>query len=424
MGEMTLVQDEANRGLFQVRRSVFTDPAILSREQATIFARCWIYVGHESEVRVPGDFVTRTVTGRPIIFLRDANGQFRVFYNTCLHQGSMVCRVPRGRASTLRCFFHGWTYDTCGQLIGGTGQGAYSGLFDMESRGLAEPPKVDAYRGFVFMNLDKAAGSLRDYLGRAADYLDLIVDASAVGVEVVPGSHRYSTRANWKMLVMNSIDGYHVATTHATYFQHLRDVGVDLTQRRLGERLELGNGHVAAHFRGGWGRPVARWAPDIPAPLKPEVEARRRDLDGRFGPERAARMTEIDRNLYIFPNLVVQDHFAVTIRTFQPLGPERLEVTSWALAPVDESIDMRSVRLANYLTFWGPAGFATPDDIEALETAQRGFADREVVWCDVSKGALREGSPDVEATSTDELQLRAFWRHWRTCLEGANPPRA
>jgi p-cumate 2,3-dioxygenase alpha subunit len=187
----------------------------------------------------------------------------------------------------------------------------------------------------------------------------------------------------------------------------------------MGERLDLGNGHVAAHFRGGWGRPVARWAPDIGAALKPEVDARWRDLVARFGPERAARMADTDRNLYIFPNLVIQDHFAVTIRTFQPLGPDRLEVTSWALAPVDESPEMRSVRLANYLTFWGPAGFATPDDIEALETAQRGFADQEVVWCDVSKGALREGSQDVEGTSADELQLRAFWRRWRSCLEAA-----
>lgn len=415
------VLDDSARGLFQVHRSAFLDPAVLSREHESIFSRCWIYVGHESEVAQPGDFVTRTVVGHPLIFLRDIDRETRVFFNTCPHQGSMVCRVPRGHANTLQCFFHGWTYDTKGQLVGGPSPDAYGGSFDFAAHSLSGPPRVETYRGFIFMNLDSLAEPLVDYLGETKSYIDLVVDASPNGMRITPGTHRYSTRANWKMLVMNSADGYHVATTHATYFQYLRDAGIDLSARRMGARIDLQQGHSAAEFRGGWGRPVAQWAPNFPVALKDEIDVSWQDLVSRYGEERATRIAKIDRNLYIFPNLVILDHSAVTIRTFYPVSPGFMEVTSWSLAPVGESVEMSSARLENYLTFWGPAGFATPDDIEALETAQRGFANSEVPWCDVSKGALREDDPDREKTSLDEMQLRAFWRRWQTSMRDTRP---
>jgi hypothetical protein len=71
------------------------------------------------------------------------------------------------------------------------------------------------------------------------------------------------------------------------------------------------------------------------------------------------------------------------------------------------------VRLDNFLTFLGPGGFATPDDVEMLETCQRGFLNREVAWSDISRG-MKSEHPAI----TDELQMRAFWRRWNHLMTG------
>ena len=102
---------------------------------------------------------------------------------------------------------------------------------------------------------------------------------------------------------------------------------------------------------------------------------------------------------------------AVTVRTFFPVSPDYMEVNAWALAPVDESAEDSALRLDNFLTFLGPGGFATPDDVEMLESCQRGFANREIAWSDISRGMKRE-----RPSMTDELQMRAFWRRWNQLM--------
>jgi p-cumate 2,3-dioxygenase alpha subunit len=118
--------------------------------------------------------------------------------------------------------------------------------------------------------------------------------------------------------------------------------------------------------------------------------------------------------LLIFPNLIINDIMAITVRTFFPVAPDYLEINAWALAPKDESAEHRVLRLDNFLTFLGPGGFATPDDVEALESCQRGFANREVAWSDISRG-MQLAQPLVD----DELQMRAFWRQWHALMLGS-----
>jgi p-cumate 2,3-dioxygenase alpha subunit len=407
----TWVDDFAEEGLFKVSTEVFRAPEIFALERKRIFDRSWLYVGHESEVERQGDFVSRSVGGHPVIMVRGKGGDVRVLYNTCLHQGNQVCRVPSGHTSAFQCFFHGWTYDVDGKLVGLPGESSYGGRFTPEEHGL-RAPRMASHRGFVFMCGDAETESLPDYLGPAAGYLDLVAD-QAEDMVVLPGSHRYTTHANWKMATMNAHDGYHVATTHATYLKYLRDMGVDPSQRRLGKRLDLGNGHSASEFFGAWGRPVARWAAYWPEFLQAELASKRAQLAAAFGAERARLMAEVDRNLLIFHNLVINDHSAVLIRTWDPVSVDKVVVTAWTIAPRDEAEEIRALRLRNYLTFFGPAGFATPDDIEALEGVQRGFRNQAVQWLDVSKGAATEASRPEEEDNADEIQLRAIWRRWR-----------
>jgi len=115
----------------------------------------------------------------------------------------------------------------------------------------------------------------------------------------------------------------------------------------------------------------------------------------------------------------VNDIAAITVRTFFPVTADDMEITAWALAPKEEKAEHRALRLDNFLTFLGPGGFATPDDVEMLESCQRGFANREVRWSDISRGMKR-----AQPLANDELQMRAFWRKWHELMTLSQPVEA
>src|SRR3954470_20756122 len=410
---------------FRVHRAAMVDAAILEREMRRIFDACWIYAGHESEVRAPGDFVTRTICGRPVIFSRDSAGRARVFLNACRHRGAVVCRERSGNAKGYTCFYHGWSYDRDGRLDGVPGESSYPAGFDRRELGLAEPPRVDAYRGFVFVSFNPSAAPLADYLAGAREYLDLVVDQSPIGeMEIIRGTQEYAIRANWKLLVENSFDDYHLMSTHKTWLDYMKKSGVQIPKPPKGHVMPahgvgraLGNGHAVIDNENFRGRPVAKWIPIYGEAAKPEIDRIRAEVFARLGDERGRRVCDTNRNLVVFPNLVVNDGSSVTIRTFHPMAPDAMEVTAWALGPKGESAEARRVRLDSFLTFYGPGGFATPDDVEALESVQKGMATwREVPWSVMTRGIDKEG----EQLNTDELHLREFWIWWdRYMRQGA-----
>ncbi|MGH7964474.1 MAG: aromatic ring-hydroxylating oxygenase subunit alpha [Candidatus Binatia bacterium] len=415
-----LIIDNQQDGLFRVNRQAFLSQEILAFEKERIFAHCWIYAGHESEIPNPGDFRARRVAGRPMILARGSDGQVRVLLNTCTHRGSLVCREQAGNAKTFQCPYHAWTYNNHGELIGVPGEDAYSEAFTRKEMGLAHAPRMERYRGFIFISVDPAIMPLSEYLAGAKEYLDLVCDQSEAGMEIIGGAQAYSMRANWKLLVENSIDGYHAAATHQRYFGFLVDMGIDLRGVRLeGFARALGNGHAVMEYDAPWGRPIARWEPSFGEAKKAEMAAMCKRLEARFGVEWTRRMTQTSRNLLIFPNLVINDIMAITVRTFFPVSPDYMEVNAWALAPQEEGTQDRALRLDNFLTFLGPGGFATPDDVEALESCQRGFANLEVAWSDISRGMKRE-----QPQYNDELQMRTFWRRWQELLARSQSARA
>ncbi|WP_067903039.1 aromatic ring-hydroxylating oxygenase subunit alpha [Nocardia vaccinii] len=403
-----VIHEDRDNNVFRVHRSAMTSPEIAEAELDRIFSTCWLYVGHTSEVRRPGDYVRRVVGGRPVFMVRGhQSDQIKVFHNTCPHRGALVCRTDAGNARAFQCFYHAWTFNSEGALTGVPGRDAYADGIDLEALSLKQVARVAEYRGFVFACFDADAVDLEAYLGNARPYLDLVVD-SMRDPEVVGGSNQYAMNANWKLLVENSIDGYHAPSTHATYVKYLASQGTDLKSGAGSGNAgyDLGNGHGVIEYGASWGRPIAKWAPAFGEDAREELDAIKADLINRFGEERGRRMAETNRNLLIFPNLVINDIMAVTIRTFTSAGPNRLEVNAWQLAPADELPEVRASRLDNFLTFLGPGGFATPDDLEALESCQQGFASGGVDWSDISRGMGRRARHD------DEEQIRAFWREW------------
>jgi phenylpropionate dioxygenase-like ring-hydroxylating dioxygenase large terminal subunit len=412
------IRDQRDPNAFLVHRSVFTDPAVLARERETVFEKCWIYAGHASEIPNPGDFVTRQVAGRPVILTRERDQGVRVHFNSCSHRGAEVCRELRGNTRRFRCFYHSWSFDTAGALVAMPDEDAYPAGFDRASHGLAGPAKVDSYCDFIFINLDPRAGSLDDYLAGAKTYLDLTAEQSGNGMVITPGTHEYSMRSNWKLLAENSSDGYHAVSVHKTYLDVQRSRGDDIsgdtsTDWKMSRALDLGNGHTVTIKQGPMPRPIARWQPSMGLDTKPIVEESFRRLVELHGEERASLIAKQDFNMLIFPNLVLNNIMANIIRTFYPIEPGLMNVTAWSLAPAGETPEARRVRNEQFLSFLGPAGLATPDDNEALESCQRGYFSRPGEgWSDVSRGMDKD-----EPANYDELQMRTFWRRWDDLVE-------
>ena len=412
-----LIIDDRRRGIFRVHRSSMTSTDLFQQEREQIFNRCWIYLGHESEVANPGDYRRRIVAGRPLFFARGKDGQIRVFLNSCPHRGALICRRDAGNTEVLQCFYHAWSFNTDGELIGVPSEDAYGPYFDRSELGLKEPPRVEIYRGFIFVSFNPHVADLVSYLAGAKEYLDLIVDQAEEGMRIVPGSNKYTMKANWKLLVENSLDGYHLVPTHQTYLDYITGLGTDdsgepLAPRRPGAARALGNGHCVIENAARNGRPIAHWHPLFGEDAREPMARARQRLVDKFGEERAYRMADTSRNLVIYPNLVINDIMAITVRHFEPLAPDNMEVTAWHLVPREESDAMLATRLDSFLTFLGPGGFATPDDVEALESCQAGFRATETAWSDISRGMLRP------AQSADELQMRGFWRQWHANMQG------
>ena len=409
------VMEDPERFLFRVARRAFTEDAVLEAERREIFDNCWLYLGHGSEIADNGDFLIRSVGGRELVFNRDRGGAVHAFLNTCPHRGATLVREPRGNSISFQCFYHGWAFNVNGRFAsryaeGNYGEGHYSG----GCADLTPTPRLEHYRDFYFINFDRNAVSLADYLAGAKEYIDIVADHGADGMEIVGGDQSYFINANWKLLAENSVDGFHGVPTHSTYFDYLQAVGGvrlgdDVGAAFRGSMKNLGNGHAVIEYPSPWGRPVARWTPAWGEDKREVIEAGRARLIKAYGQERGLRMAEYSRNMVIFPNLVINDIMAITVRTFQPLAPDRMAVSAWALGVKGEDERVRALRLFNFLEFLGPGGLATPDDVEALECCQRGYRNlREAPWNDISKGMPR----GANARTDDEEQMRCFWREW------------
>lgn len=402
-----ILVDQKNHS-FKVARRNFIDPEILAMERERIFERNWIYLGHSSEIKKPGDFVTRTIVGRSILFARDSKGSAVALFNTCPHRGMEVCRERKGNAKSFQCFYHGWIFGLDGQLRSKPGEDAYDPQARATSH-MTPVPRFESYRDFHFVCFDRNVQPLVEYLAGAKDFLDLIFDQSEEGMQILPGSHEYALRANWKLLTENSIDGYHASTTHASYFDILMNSnGAVPFNSGIGRGYDLGNGHAVIEGEAPWGRPIASWIPAWGEEGRKEIDGIYARLVKRFGEERAYRIAKVGRNLFIYPNLIINDIMAIVVRTYYPEQPDYVTVNAWALAPTQETNWSRKYRLNSFLEFLGPGGFATPDDAEALEKCQRGFSNfKDVPWNDISKG-MNKTVPAVD----DELQMRAFWTRW------------
>jgi len=105
---MTDIEHELSRLIApgRVHRRLYTDPAIFEMEMRRIFDAAWIYVGHESQIRNPGDYFATQMGRKPVVLVRDNDGTVRVIHNQCGHRGALVLASDSGNARECTCSYH------------------------------------------------------------------------------------------------------------------------------------------------------------------------------------------------------------------------------------------------------------------------------------------------------------------------------
>ncbi|MEM1382764.1 MAG: ring-hydroxylating oxygenase subunit alpha [Pseudomonadota bacterium] len=195
-----------------LRSDAYTDPRWHALEQEAIFARSWQWVCHGEAVARPGQYVTVEVAGRPICVVRDREGVLRAFYNVCKHRAHELLQ-GRGETRRIMCPYHAWVYDLSGRLVRAPHTEA---LEDFNPKAIClDPVRVEAFCGFVYVNLDAEAAPLSEQSGDLATEIGHF----APDVGELTFAHRltYDIASNWKNVVDNFLECYHCPTAHKDF---------------------------------------------------------------------------------------------------------------------------------------------------------------------------------------------------------------
>ena len=190
----------------------YTSQDWFDREQAAIFSKTWAYAGFAEDVKEPGQYITVQAGLNNIFIVMGRDHRLRAFHNICRHRGTQLIRAVGKTQKALTCPYHDWTYDLEGKLISVPNKEREFPGLDMSCHGLKKA-SVDLWRGMLWVHPQPDAGSIMEWFGEIEPRLGPHqVDQLP---EYAEARTTYEIKANWKIVVENYIDVYHLAHLHS-----------------------------------------------------------------------------------------------------------------------------------------------------------------------------------------------------------------
>jgi Rieske 2Fe-2S family protein len=318
---------------------------IFEREVERVFAHGWVCVGRDEQVSTAGTYLTREISGEPIVVIRGRDDVVRAFANACRHRGTRLLEGEGTVRSAIKCPYHAWTYGFDGRLLGSPNVRDEDGLV-RDGFGLWEIA-VDVYDGFVFVNLDGHAAPLPSVVEAMSDSPTQLERYGVADLRV--GARRtYDVAANWKIVVENYHECLHCPTVHPELVKIVplyRQGEVEEDGQSLGNTM----GHGLTSF-------TSSGVSSLP-PLPGLTEEDRHTFYG----------------VYVFPNLIINYHSETVNAVYlYPDGPERTVVVSEFLFR-PETIERDAFDPSEVVDF---RDLVAKQDWIVCELAQRGVRSR------------------------------------------------
>lgn len=229
----------------------YTSEAFYQLEKHHLWSKTWLFVGLDHEFDQVGSYRTYTLNDAPVVVMRGSDNELRAFHNVCQHRGSLLMKEDSGIARNMRCLYHCWTYNLEGKLAFVPDEHYFAGL-DKSERGL-KPIKCEKFGSLVFVNFDKDAASLSDFL---TDIPTLWADVPINDLRLFE-RFSFEVDCNWKCLQDNFAENYHAKYVHAETIDKVIDSKTSALQMIRGghnaivikSRGTLTSGMGAAFFK-------------------------------------------------------------------------------------------------------------------------------------------------------------------------------
>lgn len=417
----------------QVHRDIYTSPAVFELERQRLWARSWLFVGHDSQLPQPGDYITTELNGQPLLMLRREDGGIALLHNRCAHKGAPLTTAPSGHAGRfLRCAYHGWSYRLDGSLLGvplktGYDDTVFAGC--PAQGGLTPYGEVAVHRGFVFARQHGSTGpSFADSMGELLQALDLLADRSPLGrLQVAGGVLRTRFRANWKIYLENVNDAFHPVTTHASVTQSAQAVWgtppagapVPLTMKQL---LPFAAGYAFFEQMGARVLPHGHSVLGTQASLHSSYSAggdHAQALHAAHGDARAqAVLAFAPQNVVFYPSMALKGAPQV-MRVLRPQAADDTVLEAWAFQPEGAPAELLHSALLYNRQVFSPLSMVAHDDLHLFECMQRSLAGDGNPWVSLHRGAraAADAPPPRDVSGIDEAVLRNQYSAWAQAME-------